>query len=119
MPRKLTSSISRWHLNLKTQENEVALYELAFCYELNGQSEESVKYYTDFVDKHPYTSTAWFNLGVPYNRMGMYEKAIDAYDYSIAIQDDFASAYFNKANSLANLNRLDEAIEVYKETLKV
>ena len=39
-----------------------------------------------------------------------------AYDYALTINEKFASAYFNKANALASLNRFNEAIDVYKET---
>lgn len=92
------------------------MYELAFCYEITGKSEDAVKYYSGFLDKNPYSKTAWFNLGVSYNKLFLYEKAILAYDYALAIDEKFASAYFNKANALANLERYDDAIETYKET---
>ena len=36
----------------------------------------------------------------------------------MAIKDDFSSAYFNKGNTLANLNRYKEAIDCYKKTFE-
>ena len=47
------------------------------------------------------------------------KKAIEAYDYAIAINEQFSSAYFNKANSLAQLNKFEEAIEVYQDMVEV
>src|SRR5690625_7590602 len=38
---------------------------------------------------------------------------------AIAIQDDFASAYYNRGNALANLQRLDEAIENYMQVVRL
>jgi tetratricopeptide (TPR) repeat protein len=98
--------------------NNAALYELAFCYEVNSKDNEAVEFFNSFLDKHSYSDCTWFNLGVVYNRMGLFEKAIEAYDYVIAIKEDFAPAYFNKANSLANLDNLKEAISCYEETFK-
>jgi tetratricopeptide (TPR) repeat protein len=46
------------------------------------------------------------------------KKAIEANEYVTAINEHFSSAYFNKANALANLNKQEEAVAVYLETLK-
>ena len=77
-------------------ENEIALNELSLCFELTGKSEEAITFYESYIDENPYSYYAWFNLGISYNRLGLYEKAVDAYDYAIAIKDNFSSAYFNK-----------------------
>ena len=87
--------------------NEVAFYEKAFCMEHLGDLEAAIQSYSAFIDENPYSFTAWYNLGISYNKLGLFEKAIDAYDYAIVIQEDFSSAYFNKANSLANLEFLE------------
>ena len=97
--------------------NEVALNELSLCYDLTNKAEEAISFFLDYIDEFPYSYYAWFNLGLAYNRFGLFEKAIEAYDYAIVINDKFSSAYFNKANSLAQLEKYREAIEVYKETL--
>ena len=99
-------------------KNDAALYELSFCFEVTAKDTEAVEYFNTFLDKHSYSNCAWFNLGVVYNRLGLFEKAIEAYDYVIAIKEDFAPAYFNKANSLANIDQLKEAIACYEETFK-
>jgi tetratricopeptide (TPR) repeat protein len=38
---------------------------------------------------------AWYNIGIAYSKLGRFEEAANAYEYAVAIQDDFASAYFN------------------------
>ena len=50
--------------------------------------------------------------------MGQHLNAIDAYDFAIAIDENFASGYFNKAHALANLGNYYEAISLYRETFK-
>ena len=92
------------------QENEAVVYELSFCFEISNRTKESIAYFGNFLDKNPYSKAAWFNLGIAYNNTEEYDKAIEAYDFAIAIDDSFASAYFNKANSYANLNLYEKAI---------
>ncbi|MCC7302766.1 MAG: tetratricopeptide repeat protein [Bacteroidia bacterium] len=98
--------------------SDTALYEISYCFDTSERSEDAVKYFIAFTDEHPYSQVAWFCLGVSYARLGLFEKAIDAYEYAIAIDENFSSAYFNKANSLANLSHYDDAIRVYKEVLE-
>ena len=104
------------NLLLENPENETVIYELAFCYNLNDDAVGSIKFFTEFIDAHPYSYSCWYNLGTAYNSAELYEKAIDAYDYAIAIKEDFASAYFNKANTLALLDEYEKAIKTYEET---
>lgn len=47
-----------------------------------------------------------------------FEKALEAYDFTLALRETFYHAIFNKANSLANLERYKEAISAYREYLK-
>ena len=72
-----------------------------------------------FIDDHPYSYTAWYNLGCVQSKLELYEKALDAFDFAIVINEEFTTAYFNKANALYNLERYNEAISVYKETFSL
>jgi len=98
-------------------ENFSALYEISFCYEVVQKLEEGISWFKAFLDKHPYSKVAWFCLGVLHSTSGEYEQAIDAYDFVIAIDESYSSAYFNKANAYANLRNYNKALELYKETL--
>ena len=71
-----------------------------------------------FLDIDPFSFTAWYNLGIIYNQIDKYEKAIEAYDYALLLNESFHSAIFNKANSYANSGKFLEAIEFYKEYLE-
>ena len=97
-------------------EYESALYEIGFCYEITHQLDNGIAYFTDFLNIYPYSKITWFCLGVLNNAKGTYEAAIDAYDFVIAIDETFSSAYFNKANAYANMNEYHKAIEQYQET---
>jgi tetratricopeptide (TPR) repeat protein len=96
--------------------NDPALYEFAFCCEVSQQTERCISYLLSFIDRQPYSVAAWFNLGIAYSNLDLHEKAIEAYDYVLAIDDTFSSAHFNKANCYANVGNYDKAIETYQET---
>jgi tetratricopeptide (TPR) repeat protein len=104
---------------LHNAENQSALYELNFCYDVVGKEDESITYFQNFVDNNPYSHVAWFNLGISFSRKKQYSEAVDAYDYALVIDETFASAHFNKGNALAHMQRYAEAIEVYREVLKL
>lgn len=98
-------------------DHDIALNELAFCFEMVGDQEEGVKFFEKFTDRRPYNQYGWFNLGVALTRNGAFERALEAYDYALAVNDEFAACIFNKASLLSTLNRIDEAIVVYSESL--
>jgi len=75
-------------------ESENLIHEISFFFEITGREEEAIVFFNDFVDSHPYSKLAWFNLGVFYNSVELYEKAIEAYEFVLAIDDTFSSAYF-------------------------
>ena len=104
---------------LKTNhENETALYELGFCYDVSEKIEDGKAYFEKFVNLHPYSYIGWFNLGITFGKLKLYEKAIDAYDFAIAIKEDFSSAYFNKAHCFGQQGNHVEALKCFNETLQ-
>jgi tetratricopeptide (TPR) repeat protein len=98
------------------QDSDFLLNELALSFDLADKNEEAINFFEKYIDESPYSFYAWFNYGVCLSKKQEFIKAIEAYDYCIAIKEDFSSAYFNKGNALANLTRYEEAIDVYQET---
>lgn len=96
-------------------ENEPALHELGYCYEMLDKNEDLIDYYSVFLDEHPYSSAAWYNLGNIYFKTDAFQKSISAFDFCLVIDEDFTPALFNKANALIQLDRFEEAIEAFGE----
>ncbi len=96
-------------------DNVSLIYDLAYCYEKLDDFSNSAYYYERCLDADPFSAGVWYNLGVVYSHAGESEKAIQAFDYSIALEDDFVSAYLNKAGILADQERYSEAVAVYHE----
>jgi len=110
-------AIKYFKLALKENpEHEAALYEINMCFDCMSDLIGAENFYIKFLDDLPYSETAWFNLAGVYCKSEKWDLAVDAYDFAIAINPVFGSAYFNKANALASNKKYDEAIAVYKET---
>jgi tetratricopeptide (TPR) repeat protein len=98
--------------------NEVAIYEIAFCYDQIGSFEQAIQSYKDFIDNNPYSFTAWYNLGNSYSKLEDFENAINAYDYCILINEDFTPAKFNLGNAYLSDEKFTEAIECFQDCLE-
>ncbi|HEU0227598.1 MAG TPA: tetratricopeptide repeat protein [Arachidicoccus soli] len=99
--------------------NEEALYKICFWTEFTGRNEESITLHHQIIDENPYNELAWFNLGAAYQGLKLYEKAIDAYKYAVAINEKFDYAYRNMGDAFMRLRKYKEAIEVLKRTLEL
>lgn len=99
--------------------NEEALYKICFWTEYTGRNEESIRLHKDILDDHPYNELAWFNLGAAYQGLNLYEKAIDAYQYAVAIDEKFDYAYRNMGDAYIRLRNYKDAIEVLQKVLEL
>jgi len=95
--------------------NEEALYKICFWTDFTGRNEESIRLHQKLIDEQPYSELAWFNLGSAYQGLKLYEKAIDAYQYAIVINEKFDYAYRNIGDAYIRLRKYKEAIEVLEK----
>lgn len=99
--------------------NEEALYKICFWTDFTGRNEEGIQLHRRILDEHPYNELAWFNLGAAYQGLKLYEKAIDAYQYAIAIEEKFDYAYRNMGDALIRLRRYKEALEALERVTEL
>lgn len=99
--------------------NEEALYKICFWTDFTGRNEESIRLHQQVIDEHPFNELAWFNLGAAYQGLKLYEKAIDAYQYAVAIDEKFDFAYRNMGDAFMKLRKFREAIEVLEKVLEL
>lgn len=92
--------------------NEDALLRICFWAEVNGMHEDSIALHQQLIDESPFNAMAWYNLGVAYQGIKLYEKAIDAYEYCLAIDDKNEYAYRNMGDAYIQLKQYNRAIEV-------
>jgi tetratricopeptide (TPR) repeat protein len=101
------------------QNNEEALYKICFWTDFTGRNEESIRLHQKIIDNFPYNELAWFNLAASYQGLKLYEKAIDAYQYAITIDEKFDYAYRNMGDAYIRLRKFKEAIEVLEKVLEL
>ena len=99
--------------------NEEALYKICFWTDFTGRNEESIRLHLKIIDDFPYNELAWFNLGAAYQGLKLYEKSIDAYLYSVTIDEKFDYAYRNMGDAYLRLRKFKEAIEVLEKVLEL
>lgn len=99
--------------------NEEALYKICFWTDFTGRNEESIRLHLNIINEHPYNELAWFNLGAAYQGLKLYEKAIDAYQYALAIDEKFDYAYRNIADAYIRLRKYKDAIEALEKVLEL
>src|SRR5215204_2266495 len=99
--------------------NEEALYKICFWTDFTGRNEESIKLHQRIIDEFPYNDLAWFNLAAAYQGIKLYEKALDAYQYAIVINEKFDYAYRNMGDAYIRLRKYKEAIEALEKVLEL
>lgn len=101
------------------KRNEEALQKICFWAEFTERLDESVTLHTQLTDDDPYNALAWFNLGAAYQGLKLYEKAIDAYEFCVAIDEKFEFAYRNMADAYMRLKWYDKALEVLEKHIEI
>jgi len=48
-----------------------------------------------------------------------YEEAIEAYEFALAIDENFASAHFNMGNTFMNLEHYTKALDAFRKTIEI
>src|SRR6201991_3585068 len=108
----------RWILE-QDCENEEALYKICFWTDFTGRNEESIRLHQNIIEENPYSELAWFNLAAAYQGLKLYEKAVDAYKYAVAIDEKFDYAYRNMGDAFIRLRKYREAIESLERVLEL
>lgn len=103
----------------KDHRNDEALQKICFWAEFTDRLDESVDIHLKLTEEDPYNTLAWFNLGAAYQGLKLYEKAIDAYEFCVAIDDHFEFAYRNMADAYMRLKWYEKAIECLEKNLEI
>ena len=100
-------------------ENYSSLYNVIYCYDMLDQHNEAIEYLDSFIENEPYSEIAWHQIGRQYFIVEDYRKALEAFDYSILIDENFIGAHLEKAKTLEELERYEEAISFYHKTMEM
>ena len=82
-----------------------------------GEYDEAIIFLDKIIELNPYNYSAWYFKGLIYQRKETYEKAVDAYEFCIAIDESNTMGHLGKGNSLMELKDFTGAIASYKLSL--
>ena len=99
--------------------NEEALYKICFWTDFTGRNEEGIRLHQKIIEDFPFNELAWFNLATAYQGIKLFEKAIDAYQYAVAIDEKFDYAWRNMGDAYLRIRKYKEAIEVLQKVLEL
>lgn len=104
---------------LQDPNSEEALYKICFWTDYTGRNAESIELHKKIIDEVPYNELAWFNLGAAFQGLKLYEKAIDAYQYALVIDEKLDYAYRNMGDAYIRLRKYKEAIEHLEKVIEL
>ena len=100
-------------------ENYSSLYNVIYCFDMMKKHEEAITYLEQYIEKEPYSEIAWHQLGRQYYIIFDYGRALKAFEYAILIDESFIGAHLEKAKTLEELGRYEEAIDFYNRTMEL
>ena len=100
------------------QEDYQSLYNLIFCFENLNRIEEAVNELSLVLEKKHILKLHGFNQ-VKHIKIAKLKESISAFDFAIISDDQFVSAYIEKAKILERLKRYNDAIENYKISVEL
>lgn len=93
------------------------LNDLAYAYEMKGDFNMAIETVDRLLDEDPYSYDTWINLGKLHSIQENFEKAIDAFDFALTINDEDDTVLRLKAHCLLLVGRIDEAIQIFTECI--
>lgn len=89
--------------------------DIAFCYDVSGDFSKAESYYGKYLEAYPFEDAIWFDLGTLYAKQSIFEKAIDAFEYAIALNGNNTMALHNLAIVYLNLFKFGDALKYFEE----
>lgn len=94
------------------------LNDLAYSYEMKGDFDGAIESMNMLLDESPYSFNAWVNLGKLYSIKEQFDKAIDAFDFALTIDEDDDAVIRLKAHCLLLVGRAHDAVKVFAQNLE-
>lgn len=90
--------------------DDVTVYNYYDVSYVSGRIEQAVDYLGNYVKKNPYSKEGWYCLGCAYRDLTLYEKAVDAFEFAIAIDKTYVDAYVALSQTQDFMGRTSEAV---------
>lgn len=96
------------------EDSDTLLLEIARAYQMAEKYKLSIKYYNLYIDKYPFDSQAWYELGVIQKESDK-DSSVEALHYCLSIEPEFYNAYQALGDIYFIDGKFQEAIVKYLE----
>ena len=100
-------------------QDDYSMENVMSCYTKLNRPQEALSFINQYLDRFPFSETAWFEYGQYHFNRKNYEEAIKGFDYLLAINSNSVGVYANKAACYEALKEWEKAIAVYEEMLEL
>ncbi|MBR1513337.1 MAG: tetratricopeptide repeat protein [Bacteroidales bacterium] len=101
-------------------DHATSRYELALYLQSHGFPEEAVQHYDTLLMLRPDNYILLFNIGyVNYVYLENNEVALDYFNRALNANPNYIDAYYNKGRVLEQMGDYSQAVDIYKEVLKI
>lgn len=97
--------------------DDYSLENVMLCYNRLNRPQEALDFLNQYLDRFPFSETAWYEYGQFFFNKKNYDEAIRGFDYILAINSGAVGVYANKAACYEAMGDWDKAIAVYEEML--
>ncbi|WP_027383393.1 tetratricopeptide repeat protein [Epilithonimonas caeni] len=97
--------------------DDYSLENVMLCYNKLNRPQEALDFINQYLDRFPFSETAWYEYGQFFFNKKNYDEAIRGFDYILAINSGAVGVYANKAACYEAMSEWDKAIAVYEEML--
>ncbi len=97
--------------------DDYSLENVMLCYNRLNRPQEALDFLNQYLDRFPFSETAWYEYGQFFFNKKNYDEAIRGFDYILAINSGAVGVYANKAACYEAMSDWDKAIAVYEEML--
>lgn len=67
----------------------------------------------------PNSELAWFSLGISYLNVGLHLEAIDAYQKTLEIKQEYFGAWHNLGNTYLKMGQYSQAIDALQKSIEI
>lgn len=99
-------------------EEEDFLAAFADFYRNSEHHDKAIYFYNKLIDKNPYDPSYWTGLAKCHYDQEEYDKALEACDFALAVDENSGEAHTTKAHCLFHLENETEAIREYQLALQ-
>lgn len=99
-------------------DNPDIIFQIGEMHDMLGNIKKAEKSFLRIIDDNPFDAEAWFNLADIYSRTEDYGKALEAINYSLAVDPHDIVSIQLKADILCITRRNKEAIQTLLDALK-